>query len=380
MVLQLLLLLTAFHQDDPAKPTEVAPVVVVAERGRALAELRRCLARGCPPVEDMTLSLQAADLEFEAGAYAAAQRLLDATLERNRANVAQAPVLHAGLQRANARILMHLGDKAKAIYAAAQIPAAMREGFATDSPRVLEARLEFADILGKLGEVERARRSYAALRSDALRAGVRSIVEMVDLRRALLLTATQGRWSSATALRRMSDDAGLLPMTRLAAAVLAVREGGGDEDALRRLSQLSVALQAGAVGPPLLYSPAIPVADWRQPQAVESRVGTRDMRVIASGTDWADVGFWITPEGRVEDAAVLRSRAARTWQEQVLRAVRQRRYGPREGDAAERLLRIERYTLVHYWNPEPAGGSHIRTRSSLATLETLDMTRPPPAP
>ena len=53
--------------------------------------LRACLARGCPPNEDVDASLALAEVEFESGEYEDARRTILQSLDRNRRHARQYP-------------------------------------------------------------------------------------------------------------------------------------------------------------------------------------------------------------------------------------------------------------------------------------------------
>jgi hypothetical protein len=79
---------------------------------------------------------------------------------------------------------------------------------------------------------------------------------------------------------------------------------------------------------------------------------------------WADIGFWVRPDGSVAEAEVLRGSRNRGWTRDVVKAVQGRRYAPFAAEAAsEGRCKIERVTLTYEHQTPP--GSLIRRRSGL---------------
>ncbi|HEX4736021.1 MAG TPA: hypothetical protein VH331_00505 [Allosphingosinicella sp.] len=90
---------------------------------------------------------------------------------------------------------------------------------------------------------------------------------------------------------------------------------------------------------------------------------------------WADIGFWITPEGKVQDPQILRSRGQTGWASQLLQAIAGRVYAPVADSGG--VYRVERYTYTSRWTTFT--GSRIRQRSPNARIEYVDLTPDQPA-
>src|SRR4051812_17699393 len=104
------LLLATTAASAPNPQTEQTIVVT----GRSLQDteraLRECLARKCPPNEDIAASLAHAENLFVAGKYGDARRVTLAAVGRNHRYRKTYPIDVSGLYRANARIAAHLGE------------------------------------------------------------------------------------------------------------------------------------------------------------------------------------------------------------------------------------------------------------------------------
>ena len=95
---------------------------------------------------------------------------------------------------------------------------------------------------------------------------------------------------------------------------------------------------------------------------------------------WVDISFWITPDGKVTDAGVLRQSASLSgdWVKPIVVAVAGRRYAPLvTGPNELGLLRVERFTYTARW--ANGTGTHLRVREPTPHIETLDLSRDPPA-
>src|SRR3569833_2359666 len=96
----------------PSAAPQAEPPIVVT--GRSLRDteqaLRDCLARKCPPDQDIDASLAHAENLFVAGKYQEAREVTLAALSRNHGYGKTYPVPVSDLYRANSRIAAHLGE------------------------------------------------------------------------------------------------------------------------------------------------------------------------------------------------------------------------------------------------------------------------------
>ena len=102
--------------------------------------------------------------------------------------------------------------------------------------------------------------------------------------------------------------------------------------------------------------------------------GRWDFPIRYDGTDiddmWVDVGFRITPEGKVSDVQVLHKRGDTFWARPLLASIGGRRYTPgRVNDPGS--YRVERYTYTSAY--ERQTGSHMVDRSPNGRVEYFDM-------
>jgi hypothetical protein len=129
---------------------------------------------------------------------------------------------------------------------------------------------------------------------------------------------------------------------------------------------------AGLRKPVLLFAPPIKLESaGPSSKAVGSMSGGNLERL------WVDVGFWVTPQGRVSELEILRSSGPTHWAEPVIKSIAGRLYSPAADGVMDGTYRIERYTYTAFL--QAATGTRLRQRSSNARVEYLDLTAEPEA-
>ena len=347
-------------------------------------ELEACLARGCPPMEDMAATFRYAEGLFLDGDYRNARRVLRQSIGRNREHAERYPIVVAGLFRANARMAMHEGDGEDVRRSTLNVERSLRAGLPASDPRIIGAQLEIAEMHAALGQNrsdgELFRRAENQFReaARAARAINRSdLAALADLRRAILAyrIGRDDAREQLEAVARLTS-----PETRVqqlgARIVLATMDRNrGDSTALDRLhAELSA---AGLRAPVLLYAPPVRMPNAATTSGVASMNGDSiEMRNMSTnwsseGFDyWADVGFWITGQGRVEDVEVLRSHGPQHWLQPVLGSIAGRLYAPPASN--ELSFRVERYRFTSLL--ERRSDRRTVAHSAQGRIEMLDIT------
>jgi len=99
---------------QPAATAPVAaepePPTIIVRARRAEDDLAACLARACPPAEEIEASLDAAVQQFADGRYVDAKRNLAGAVSRNRSHAPELPELFASLLATYASVAEHEGD------------------------------------------------------------------------------------------------------------------------------------------------------------------------------------------------------------------------------------------------------------------------------
>lgn len=372
--------LTVAGQSVQASSNEPETIVVTGTRLEdALADLEKCLMAGCPPLEDMQKSLRVAEIMFVQGDYRDARGQLAKAIDRNKAHAGQHGEAVAGLYRANARINQHLGDGELYRRSTQQILTTLKAAYPEDSDKVLGARLEVADMHVRLGNFDLGMRAYESLKQDAQAAGLGTLAAIVDLRTAWAHVLSGKSHRAKAMLDSLAASGnGTEPVIRLAAQVMQVRLARqmGEEAPVEALLA-AMKSQAQADGRPvLLWSPPIDL-DNRTP-AFRRRLDHLPISdelkpAVAVEKKWMDVGFWITPEGQVQEAEILRSSGGEEWHNVVLGSIARRVYAPVEAPpGSPGRYQIERFTLTALLQNITV--SRLQRRSPVLRLETLDLT------
>jgi hypothetical protein len=384
------------------------PIIITGVRISDLkAALAKCLERKCPPDQDIAASTALAEAEFVEGKYQDARTTLKASLGRNKGYANDYPVPVANLFRADSRVAAHMGAGDEYRVETFAVVSALKAGMPSDDGRVLMAEVEVGDMFARMGQIDAAVQKYHALAERAAKANLPTVEGMARLRVVALYTqlASQNRQSyvayaapardAAADLTRNRDPrlkpfvvAGDLLVTRLAAR-------NGDKAAVDRLVAAYVAAGAGKDNRPVaLYSPPMkPIRDTYDgsiPGVVWTKINSGDLL-----GQWADISFWVKPDGTVDDVDVLRGgvgaltgpRKANphfedVWTIPIVQQIKGRRYAPLPGDPnGPGMIRVERYTLTAWLTDGegPSGkGSRIQT-SGTPRIEMLDLSVDPPS-
>lgn len=368
---------------SPALADESRTIVVT---GRSLkstkAELEACLARHCPPDEDIRATLAHAENAFVAGDYKQARGTLLASASRNRGEAKSYPVPVSDLMRASARVAAHLGEGDAYRLATLDSRDALKAGLAKSDPRILASTLEVGDMRARFGFPQEADRIYRDVAKDALAMGNPALASYAELRRAFLeLETSPGRDSKKGRDQLSVIAASVDPATRgarLAAKVLLARldrktGNGASTDAL-----LAEAASLPDTGNPLLLS-FDAIKQPESPFLTSSDRGVSNQRAARSFEgQWVDIGFWIKPDGKPGDIEIVRQGGRNPdWTMPVIASIASRLYAPRQREAGDPgSYAVERYTLTSF--QEYQLGTRIRQRSSIPRIERLDLT--PDAP
>jgi len=378
------------------------PTIVVT--GQSLADTERalqaCIARGCPPDEEIAATLAHAENQFVAGKYKDARGTLLAGVGRNKRYAHDFPIPVSDLLRANARVASHLGESEA--YRVGMIDSldAMRAGLSPDDPRILVQRVEIADTLASYGRIESAQNGYEAVRRDAKRLGYPRVEAFAMLRSAWLwsMLAKEDPGKYGTRARRALDGLSAREepefrpyagAARVLRAQLAASQG--DKQSFDVLIADYVHLPPVA-RPVLLYSEPIELGDLPPDRAgppfltriEDAGASNVNVRLTGNGSDdqWIDVIFWIKPDGTTSDIEIARRgpRQVAYWEQPVLRSIATRRYAPLARDPSDPgMMRVERYTLTASYTHglTEVTGTRLRNRELAPRIEMLDLSADP---
>jgi hypothetical protein len=359
----------------PPRPDEDRQAIVITgkpiqDTERALAD---CLRRKCPPDQDIDATLAHAESLFVAGDYEEARRVALASIGRNKGHARAYPVPVADLYRANGRIAAHLGEGRSYEYSTLSIKRALKAGLPKADVRLIEADFETAAMNAALGRFTVALSQYDEIERSSSRIGREDLAGKARVLAAWVLKLTGKTWLARKSLEDIAADRTPgLRMARLSALVLLSRLDR-NQGKLQSSDALIGELRAmGGAKPILLFSPQVELTArgvGRKGGSVTSLMATDDF-----DGRWIDVGFWVTPDGRVGDPEILRSQGSTSWAAPVLRSIAGRLYSPITDAGGS--YRVERYSYTSLWQSDRSG-TRLRQRSPDARIEMFDLTAEP---
>lgn len=369
-------LLAASEAEPPVRPAVQAPPIVVT--GKRIedseARLHACIARGCPPDEDIEATLAHAETLFVAGDYAKARSALRRSLQRNRKHAALYPEPVSDLYRADALAANHLGFERDYHRSTWGILSALRKGIPNQDARHFGARMEIAAMTARLRGFAAAEGLYAGLARDAERGGRPDIAAIARLRAAGLAWQRMPPAATRRELQRIASSTapGSGVAARMAKLYLAriAQDAGKTAEAEALIREAS---GSGMARPVLIHSPPYELTVREFEDKVGEPVNAargNPARRYGGNFDkiWIDVGFWVQPNGRVADLEILRKSGEASWASPLLKSIAGRLYAP----APDAAYRLERYTYTSGY--EDQTGSHIKLRSPRARVEYFDLT------
>lgn len=385
---QLTTMLLIAGVNSPATANDEAPreIVVTARSLKDTeSDLKACLARKCPPDQDIKASLAHAENQFVEGNYHDARSTLAGALGRNRKHKGQYPIEVSDLLRANGNVAAHLGEANVYRLSVLDMRDTLKSALKSNDYRVFGAEIEVADSRMKLGYLDEASDKYLEVEKRALSVGLPQVAAIARLRDLSL--RVQRAETEKTEFRKKEAidgiDAFLNAPTggsedfKIAAEILKSRldRASGNSETADRLIARYAAL-GGTNRPVLLYSTPIKM---NEAQAARAMAGGSDLNRIGTQVvenRWVDVGFWIGADGKVDAPEILRNKGDTDWADVVLKAIKTRIYAPlkMEGDDASLgVYAIERYSLTAQYENDVTG-TRIRQRSPIARIERTDLT------
>ncbi|OWK28095.1 tetratricopeptide repeat protein [Sphingomonas dokdonensis] len=351
--------------------------------GKRLEEAHDACVRGeCTPLRDAQASIALAEARFRTGKYLQAKNLLGRAIRRNRAKAATDPKPVAALYEAYATVSLHEGnwdDYQKGVYAQVRT---LRDNLPPDDPAVQTAATAIGDMWLKVNDPREAIRAFELTEREALRDGQPAVAMLAGLRRVMVMNV-QDRGAEAIALLDELEQRPIAqsPRYRTALQIIRLRVSARDADG-KELARLIRALPTRQGDTPILiksprYDAITPVTASRAAALGNAEglgnghYGCRTMGVDA--VRWADVGFWIRPDGTTADAEILRNSRGADWTDVILKQIAGRQYSPTAGEPdSPGFYKIERLTQKSaYVTPEC---SNIARRKVMNGFETLDLT------
>jgi hypothetical protein len=366
---------------------EIQPEIVVTARSLkdTEADLKACIARKCPPDQDIKATLAHAENQFVEGDYRNARSTLANALGRNRKHKEEYPVEVSDLLRANGNIAAHLGEFDVYRISVLDMRDTLKGALKSTDYRLFGAEIEVADSRMKLGYLEEASGKYLDIERLALKAGLPQVAAIARLR-DLSLRVQRAEVEKTTFRKKEALDEIDMFLNaptdgndkfKIIAEVLRSRldrTDGNSETANKLIARY--AAMGGTDQPVLLYSTPIKM---NEAQAVRAMAGGSDLNRIGTQVvenRWVDIGFWIGVDGKVDEPEILRNKGDTDWADVVLKSIKTRVYAPLKAEADNSTLgvyAIERYSLTAQYENDVTG-SRIRQRSPVARIKRTDLT------
>jgi hypothetical protein len=390
---------------DPAIAGDNKDGIVVTGKslGDTEADLKNCIARACPPDEEIRVALAHAENQFITGEYRDAKSTLYKTVGRNRKFGSEYPIEVSDLFRARSRVAEHLGEPDDFRLAVLDMRDILRKNLPADDARAMVAQIEVGESRAKLGYPKEAIRIFDDMEAKAQDAGHNRVAAYAALRRLLIQydiaidNDAFGQMKSAVAgLRELADSprAGAEDFAMVAEVVLARLDRQAGRQATTEAIIKRFAEKGGATRPILLAADPVKIPNGRDLSTGMEEVGRRTMQGEAStkiiGSTglqltpgsfedrWLDIGFWVNANGLVGDVEVLRSSGELHWSKWVADSIKSRIYAPlstKGREASPGFYMVERYTYTsRYLDRAATTGSRLATRSPNARIERLDIT------
>lgn len=392
-----------------AAQSSAQPITVIGKRLPDLkAELAQCIARRCSTDEDIDASLAVAEAQLIDGDYRGARHTLLSSLGRNKHAAKQYPIPVSDLYRANGRVAAHLGYDDDYYRSTWGIYRTLKEGLPDEKYRQYSALMEVAEMTGRTRGHERARLYYERIADSARRDNRPDIAAMAELRRVLRHFPPYAREDAVRKILARTDPKLRAPILegKLALARMAydAKDDAKGDAIVAELASLSIRK------PILVYAPPYDLGLSQADNAEQARIdrsaltgptaiggpdggggtgtgsslqgnpgrsftgaGTFSSRRVALNVEdmWIDVGFTISPTGRVGNVEVLRSKGSQNWARPLLKSIAGRRYTPAVAGSPASSRR-ERYTFTSGF--EPGAGTKAKTHSPNARVEYFDLT------
>jgi hypothetical protein len=354
-------------------------ITVTARRISDLAaDVAACAAAPCPPRRDVAVSVAYASALFDEGKYRDAKGVLGDAVSRAKGAAAAEPMAVSILYNAQANLMLHEGDQDLGETATRQSYLVLRDNLGPDALPTLSAGYRLANWLMRRGRLVESETLFTNIAEAAAAGGYMTLADASNLHRGRMLVlrlhAPEGYALLEAVAARPPGPDGNADMQRAAlATAVRLATNRGEEARAQGYADKLAALGAGEE-PQLVFSKPWPLPPsgvaWHLPQRGLDNIGTGGMNGALPALRWVDVGYWIRPDGSVDDIEVLRGSRTRGWEAPVLSNIASRRYAPTRDPVGQ--YRVERYTLTaDYFNPS---GSLIRRRGLNPRFEMQPLT------
>lgn len=359
--------------------------------GQRLIDAQAECAKGhCDTLRDAQATIALAEMRFRDGDYKEAMRLLSQGVKRNEAAEAREPRAVAALYEAYATVSLHEGDQSVYRQAVANQVRVLETHLPPNDPSVVAAATAQGDMWIELRNFHQAEITYRGIEERALRDGQDRAAMLAGMKRVWIEAAREKSGRPYAMLdeleqRPVAKEAAFASALKVLRLRLAARDGN-EAEVTRLIAELGAKgtgqAMPGHDDPVLLVSPphaldAVEEAN-RHSQDFDQRTAVPTLPSDMAGVRWADVGFWVRPDGRTDDIEILRGSYSKGWMQAALQQIANRRYSPSTDGGGGGVYKVERYTATTTYRVPP--GSLIRRRVSDVGYRVTDLTQAPAAP
>lgn len=359
-----------------ASDVEAEPIATVKRKSlrSSKAALDECLARSCPPLEDIAASVSHADNQIIAGEFDEARKTLTSARARNKKFAKEFPEEVSQLLQFDADVAALLGLKSYHQSASFDAADALKRGLSPQDPRLLEKKIEVADVFVREGRYQEAARIYDRVADQAKQSGLVELEGLAmfrGLQYYAMMASTDPTLDDEAQKRykilRATTDPVLKPWRDASWAMQARIELSKNKNAnvnavLKNLDGVRSSM------PMLVYAP---IVDFSMRSMEDLKWATS----TTSRDQWVDFTYRISREGKVEDIGVIsKSPTVRAAFVSIAQdALAGRRYLPLDvPEGSSGPWRAERFLIVS--DMTSVSGSHIRLRAGEPKLLNIDLT------
>jgi hypothetical protein len=334
----------------------------------------KCESQQCSTAEDSAESIRVAQALFLVGDYRGAGRIIRRAIGRQDKAAKTEPMAVSALYRADSNIAAHWGDNERFRRSTYRGAAILREAFGPTDTRSIVAASFVGMMELQLGRRLQAERTFENAAHQARNAGIDLLADALEVHSAWLQSVANPN-VALTSLAAYAENETTDPRVKVQAAVLASRIARGQRKASLEQRMLAIiAANNRSEAPVLLGSPIGAEEASRQRITFDRAPGLELSNIPSITLEWIDVGFWVRPDGGVEDVTILNDVRKAPWSSQVVRSVAARRYAPIDAEPGDPgWYRVERFTMRSAF--ADLTRSRIKARGGLLELRQMDITK-----
>ncbi len=382
----------AYAQDiaDNDKKNEDVIVVTGPNLNETLAALQNCINNGCRPDIDIDATLAHAENLFIEGEYKTAQDIIKSSIKRNKKFASQYPIPVSDLYRSGSRVMEHLGRLDASKFNIIKASSTIKKNISNER-NILVADLEIAASRIKSGAFGSAKRRYKRVHKKANELGFYDIAGVAKIRELQLRASRSIAFRSPSLIRKAQRDiieyidkvdnpedkysaAAKLILLRLDSEIndtIITDETIGSFARIFADQNKPILLLSDPISSKILAeSGSISIPNRNLTSTLASTYNPKEFK-----NRWADLGFIINENGRVEDIEALRVKGNDDWLEAVLAHINSRVYAPRiDPDTKEAVPQyiVERFTFTLGFNR--SSSTLKSTTAGNPIVRSLDLT------